>query len=141
MTISILVDRDRSSWLMGKRPIGNILTSLFVDRPISMLKTGREWCPDCLQEWQNSDRDIYEPLLWSLWLVAICPHHDCFNIQYLKHRISPIILLEASAFFSIESSLCSLSVAINGFWLQSSNLDQLVRGASTFAAAAQFQVP
>ena len=65
-----------SSWLMGKRPIGNILTSLFVDRPISMLKTCREWCPDCLQEWQNSDRDIYEPLLWSLSLVAICPHHD-----------------------------------------------------------------
>ena len=23
-----------SSWLMGKRPIGNVLTSLFVDRPI-----------------------------------------------------------------------------------------------------------
>ena len=41
-----------------------------------MLKTGREWCPDCLQEWQNSDRDIYEPLLWSLSLVAICPHQD-----------------------------------------------------------------
>ncbi len=65
-----------SSWLMGKRSSGNILTSLFVDRPISMLKTGREWCPDCLQEWQNSDRVIYEPLLWSLSLVAICPHHD-----------------------------------------------------------------
>ena len=65
-----------SSRLMGKRPIGNVLTSLFVDRPISMLKTCREWCPDCLQEWQNSDRDIYEPLLWSLSLVAICPHHD-----------------------------------------------------------------
>lgn len=62
--------------LMGKRPIGNVLTSLFVDRPISMLKTCREWCPDCLQEWQNSDREIYEPLLWSLSLVAICPHHD-----------------------------------------------------------------
>ena len=65
-----------SSRLMGKRPIGNVLTSLFVDRPISMLKTCREWCPDCLQEWQNSDREIYEPLLWSLSLVAICPHHD-----------------------------------------------------------------
>ena len=61
---------------MGKRPIGNILTSLFVDRPISMLKTCREWCPDCLHEWHNSDREIYEPLLWSLSLVAICPHHD-----------------------------------------------------------------
>jgi TniQ len=65
-----------SSWLMGKRSSGNILTSLFVDRPISMFKTCREWCPECLQEWQNSDRDIYEPLLWSLSLVAICPHHD-----------------------------------------------------------------
>jgi hypothetical protein len=65
-----------SSWLMGKRSSGNILTSLFVDRPISMLKTCREWCPDCLDEWQNSDREIYEPLLWSLSLVAICPHHD-----------------------------------------------------------------
>jgi hypothetical protein len=52
---------------MGKRPIGNVLTSLFLDRPISMLKTGREWCPDCLQEWQNSDREIYRCYGRSLW--------------------------------------------------------------------------
>lgn len=81
-----------SSWLMGKRPIGNILTSLFVDRPISMLKTCREWCPDCLQEWQNSDREIYEPLLWSLSLVAICPHHDRWLERVCPHcaEIQPI---------------------------------------------------
>jgi TniQ len=87
-----LAELTFSSWLMGKRPIGNILTSLFVDRPISMLKTGREWCPDCFQEWQNSDRDIYEPLLWSLSLVAICPHHDRLLEQVCPHcsKIQPI---------------------------------------------------
>jgi hypothetical protein len=81
-----------SSWLMGKRPIGNILTSLFVNRPISMLKTCREWCPYCFQEWQNSDREIYEPLLWSLSLVAICPHHDRWLERVCPHcsKIQPI---------------------------------------------------
>jgi TniQ len=71
-----LAELTLSSWLMGKRSSGNILTSLFVDRPISMFKTCREWCSECFQERQNSDRDIYEPLLWSLSLVAICPHHN-----------------------------------------------------------------
>jgi hypothetical protein len=81
-----------SSWLMGKRSSGNILTSLFVDRPISMFKTCREWCPDCFQEWQNNDRDIYEPLLWSLSLVAICPHHDRWLERVCPHcsKIQPI---------------------------------------------------
>ena len=81
-----------SSWLMGKRPIGNILTSLFLDRPISMFKNHREWCPDCFQEWQDGDRVIYEPLLWSLSLVAICPHHDRWLERFCPHcaKIQPI---------------------------------------------------
>jgi TniQ len=59
-----------------------------------MFKTGREWCPDCFQECQNSDRDIYEPLLWSLSLVAICPHHDRWLERFCPHcsKTQPIFV-------------------------------------------------
>ncbi len=71
-----LAELTLSSWLMGKRGTGNIFSSLFVDRIISMLKSHREWCPVCLQEWQDGNSEIYEPLLWSLTIVSICPRHD-----------------------------------------------------------------
>jgi TniQ len=87
-----LAELTLSSWLMGKRPIGNVLTSLFVDRPISMFKNHREWCPDCLHEWQDSDREVYEPLLWSLSLVAICPNHNRPLEQVCPqcHQLQPV---------------------------------------------------
>ena len=96
-----LAELTLSSWLMGKRPMGNVFTSLFVERLavcdsnriISMVKSHREWCPVCLQEWQDGSSEIYEPLLWSLTIVSICPRHDrlldrcCSSCQ----KIQPII--------------------------------------------------
>lgn len=36
-------------------------------------KTVHAWCPICYEEWRSSGRMIYEPLLWSLAVVTICP--------------------------------------------------------------------
>jgi hypothetical protein len=87
-----LAELTFSSWLMGKRPIGNILTSMFVDRPISMFKNHREWCSECFQDWQDKDQVVYEPLLWSLSLVGICPRHDRWLERVCPHcsKIQPI---------------------------------------------------
>jgi transcriptional regulator with XRE-family HTH domain len=38
-------------------------------------KKHRAWCPACYEQWQVKGEAIYEPLLWSLKAVTICPHH------------------------------------------------------------------
>lgn len=35
----------------------------------------RVWCPTCFQVWLDSEQPIYEPLIWSIAAVTICPHH------------------------------------------------------------------
>lgn len=47
-----------------------------------LLRHQRAWCPNCYQEWRNNDKSIYEPLLWSINAVVICPtHHNCLLEQ------------------------------------------------------------
>jgi hypothetical protein len=40
------------------------------------LRTGRAWCPKCYEEWQKKQMAVYEPLLWSLRAVTVCPLHE-----------------------------------------------------------------
>src|SRR5206468_3744718 len=35
----------------------------------------RAWCPDCYQGMASQGEPIYEPLLWCLKLVEVCPRH------------------------------------------------------------------
>lgn len=41
----------------------------------NLLRPVRAWCPSCYQEWYEKKQLIYEPLLWSLDVVKICPYH------------------------------------------------------------------
>lgn len=40
-----------------------------------LLRTDRAWCSACYQDWCCSKKVIYEPLLWSLEVVKVCPAH------------------------------------------------------------------
>jgi TniQ len=40
-----------------------------------LLRRIRAWCPDCLNSWRAVDEPIYEPLLWTLQSVNVCPRH------------------------------------------------------------------
>ena len=35
----------------------------------------RAWCPVCYKEWMETTHIIYEPLIWSLQVVTVCPKH------------------------------------------------------------------
>ena len=35
----------------------------------------RAWCPKCFQTWRDAEQPIYEPLLWSIASVTVCPCH------------------------------------------------------------------
>jgi len=36
----------------------------------------RAWCARCYREWQAAGTEIYEPLLWMLARVSVCPLHQ-----------------------------------------------------------------
>ena len=42
---------------------------------IGLLRRTRAWCPLCFGEWLCEGREIYEPLLWRLHEVTVCPLH------------------------------------------------------------------
>src|SRR5712692_6935599 len=44
--------------------------------PVHLLqKSTRAWCPGCFEDWRESGRVIYDPLVWTLAPVTVCPHH------------------------------------------------------------------
>ncbi len=43
---------------------------------IGLLRRTRAWCPHCFGEWLCEGREIYEPLLWRLNAVTVCPAHQ-----------------------------------------------------------------
>ncbi|MBI4496626.1 MAG: TniQ family protein [Chloroflexi bacterium] len=44
--------------------------------PVQQLqRRSRAWCPHCYEEWRQAKQTVYEPLLWSLAPVTICPRH------------------------------------------------------------------
>lgn len=39
----------------------------------SWLRRRRAWCPHCLSKWHSAAQDLYDPLLWSIRIVSVCP--------------------------------------------------------------------
>lgn len=40
-----------------------------------VLQHERAWCPACYREWCRRKEPLYEPLLWSVQAVRVCPRH------------------------------------------------------------------
>ncbi len=40
-----------------------------------LLQPVRQWCPMCYDVWRRQDAIIYEPLLWSINGITVCPRH------------------------------------------------------------------
>jgi hypothetical protein len=58
--------------------------------PHGILRRTPAWCPVCLAEWQKANQILYQPLLWMMRLVTICPSHHiplvdrcpaCYKLQ------------------------------------------------------------
>ncbi len=47
-----------------------------------LLQPVRQWCPRCYDAWRCRGAIIYEPLLWSINGIAVCPEHS----QLLERR-------------------------------------------------------
>lgn len=59
----------------------------------SLLRRWRAWCERCFHAWLQAKQPIYEPLLWALRAVSICPYHRCKLRDACPHcssRIGPL---------------------------------------------------
>jgi DNA-binding phage protein len=49
------------------------------------LRRAPAWCPTCLFEWRGNGHPIYQPLLWMLQMVTICPRHGHLLMDRCPH--------------------------------------------------------
>lgn len=42
---------------------------------LNLLRPTRAWCPECYEEWRLAGQVVYEPLLWMLEVITLCPRH------------------------------------------------------------------
>lgn len=50
--------------------------------PVGLVRSTKAWCSACFEEWHIAGHVVYEPLLWTLQVVTVCPHHH----RRLEHR-------------------------------------------------------
>ena len=55
--------------LLTLLPFEGVLSWMGAFRP------ARAWCPACYEDWRDAEDAIYEPLLWALEPVTVCPRH------------------------------------------------------------------
>lgn len=54
-----------------------MLTWAGIISDLHLLRSNRAWCPQCLDSWRSANLPVYEPLLWAIKVVAVCPFHEC----------------------------------------------------------------
>jgi transcriptional regulator with XRE-family HTH domain len=58
-----------------------------------LLCSYHRWCPLCYEEWQRDGKVIYEPLLWALNVITVCPVHHIPLQEYCPECQQPLRLL------------------------------------------------
>jgi len=62
-----------------------MLPWLHILPPRDLLRRHHAWCPLCYEEWRTAGQTIYDPLLWSLQAVTVCPIHQVPLAQQCPH--------------------------------------------------------
>ncbi len=58
-----------------------------------LLRPVRAWCPTCYEEWRSTKQIIYEPLMWSIEALTLCPLHRKrlhFQCPHCRCQLSPL---------------------------------------------------
>ena len=81
--------------LTGRRDLSclTLLAWRWVLCSYSLLRRCRAWCERCFYAWQEAKQPIYEPLLWALQAVTVCPYHRRLLRQACPHcgrQIGPL---------------------------------------------------
>lgn len=61
-----------------------------------LFRKSRAWCPMCIEEWSIRKEVVYEPLIWSLADIEVCPRHQivlqsvCATCSRVNKSLQPI---------------------------------------------------
>jgi hypothetical protein len=61
--------------------------------PSALGRRVRAWCPACLGDWRATGQTVYEPLLWRIHRVTVCPRHQqplCQVCPHCQRQIGPL---------------------------------------------------
>lgn len=62
-----------------------------------LLRHERVWCPFCYQEWHDTNKSIYEPLIWCINVVQICPIHHHPFLSVCPHCLMTQLVLSGDS--------------------------------------------
>jgi plasmid stability protein len=64
-----------------------------------LIRVKRAWCPTCYTTWHDAGKKAYDPLLWAIKAVTVCPRHKTLlttscphcgdQVQHLAARSQP----------------------------------------------------
>jgi len=74
-----------------------MLTWASVVPSLNLLRRERAWCSACYQEWSDTAQVIYNPLLWAIKLVNVCPIHHNFLQSICPHCQASTAILSSRA--------------------------------------------
>lgn len=80
----------------------------------------RTWCPKCYQEWHDNNKCIYEPLIWSINAVVICPIHHSYLAYQCPYCHQSMSVISGNSI----PGYCSQC----GHWLGSSKIEKVRPG-------------
>ncbi|WP_375479713.1 TniQ family protein [uncultured Nostoc sp.] len=116
----------------------------------SLFRPSRAWCPICYEEWREAETNIYEPLIWGLDQVKICPVHyqvlqtlcpycdkKLFSLEWYSR---PGYCSKCQRWLGATSKLVLSSIPVLSedelYWQQSDigNIKQLIANAPNFSS-------
>jgi len=59
-----------------------------------LLRPYKAWCPICYQQWKQNQKNIYDPLLWSLNDVKVCLVHQHPLLENCPHCCCKLLWLD-----------------------------------------------
>jgi hypothetical protein len=127
-----------------------MLPSVNVLPRAGLIRARRAWCPACYGTWHEKGQAVYDPLLWTLEAVTVCPIHkilltsSCPNCKaqplHLTRRLQPGFcarcgcwLGRSSGETSSDQTLESMEDAKWLFWKAESMGELLASGAKVMA--------
>ena len=75
--------------------------------PRWQLRETPAWCPLCLSEWRTKGHPLYQPLLWMIRVVTICPHHRTLLVNRCPHCQKPQLVLVSKTTQPGECTSCA----------------------------------
>ena len=110
---------------------------------VDLLRRRRAWCGLCLEDWQCSNQQVYEPLLWALKEISACPTHACLLVDRCPHcnkdqhvisaKVKPGHCCRCRRWLGMTTSATDVPDDIGGRVAMAENIGELLSVAPTLA--------